>query len=264
MDVTSFGVFQFKFFILVLFRVTGLMLLAPFFGSGSIPVKVKILFSLLIAAVIFPYVPQTGISLPGHVGGLVCVAAGELVIGLMIGFAATLILTAVQLGGHWVGQQIGLTLANVIDPVSNIQLSIIEQFKFILAILIFMILNWHHYLLRQLVRTFEIVPVTGFGANRATAEFLVYEMTSEMFMFSMQVAGPFIVALLIVTVAMGFIAKTVPEINIFIIGFGIRIVIGFALLFLALPAMAGLFQRMFEQMGVDIKNLVDLMGPAFI
>jgi flagellar biosynthetic protein FliR len=260
MDIAAWGTMQFEFFILVFFRVLGLMLVAPFYGSASVPANVKILFSLLIAAIVYPMVPKAGIALPGEFVSFAFAAAGEMAIGFIIGFAATLLMTSIQLGGHWVGQQIGLTLANVIDPISNTQLSIIEQFKFIFAILIFMAMNGHHYLLKALVSTFEVIPVRGFSLSTQTCYYVADTMGTEMFVFSIKVAAPFIVALLMATVAMGFIAKTVPEINIFIIGFGVRVVIGFGLLFLVLPALAALFEKIFFRMAVDVDNLIKLMA----
>jgi flagellar biosynthetic protein FliR len=261
MDIAAWSTCQFKFFILVLFRVMGLFMVAPFFGSNVIPAKVKILFGVLIAAIVFPYVPDAGVALPASLGGLACAVVGEMAIGFIIGFAATIMMTAIQVGGHWVGQQVGLTLANVIDPVSNNRISIIEQFKYIFAVLIFLGLNGHHYLLKALVETFKIVPVRGFALRPDTCRFIADSMMSEMFVFAVKVAAPFIVALLIVTVAMGFIAKTVPEVNIFIIGFGVRIVIGIGLLFLALPVLAVVFENLFVKMMADVDIIVNkLLG----
>ena len=126
MDVVSFSVTQFQYFILVLFRVAGMIMVAPFFGSLSIPKKIKVALALVIAVAVFPAVAKPDFALPSTLSGYLVAAVGESTIGIILGFAATMVFAGIQLAGHFIGQEMGLTLANVIDPNTFQQVTVIS------------------------------------------------------------------------------------------------------------------------------------------
>src|SRR5436190_15275651 len=148
-------------FLLVLFRVAGVLMVAPVFGSQTVPAAVKVFLSLLLALLFFPFVKGQGAAVPMEPVLLVLAVAWELAVGLLIGFAAALLFAGVQFGGHLIDQELGLQQANLLDPVLNEQISIMGQFKVLLATLVYLLINGHHLLLAAVSDSFRAVPLLG-------------------------------------------------------------------------------------------------------
>lgn len=247
-------------FLLVFFRMGGIFVTAPVFGSASIPVPVKIWLSFLMAVLVYPMVDAAAIELNPNLGAYTFAVAAELAVGIVIGLAAQVLFVAVQMGGLVIGQEMGLTLANVIDPVTNEQVSVIAQFKLLMAILIYLAVDGHHLLVRAAVGSFETIPLAGTAIDAPAALYLADHMVVEMLRTAMQIAAPALVALFLVTIALGFMARTVPEMNIFAVGFSVRLLLGFIVVALAIPVFRWVFMKAHEQNAFDVFRMVELMG----
>lgn len=248
-------------YLLMLTRITGLMLLAPFFGARNLPTQIQIGLSLILAAVAFPLVPRAGIVVPPHLAALAVGAAVELAVGLLLGFVANLLFAAVQLAGQIADQELGIGLANVIDPISNDQVSILGQFKFTLAMLFFLALDGHHLVLRAVVGSFSLVPVLGLQWGPGDGLYVADRLVTGLFTLGIQLSAPALVTLLLVTAAMALLARTAPEMNIFILGFSVRILVGLGVLALSVPVFGGLF-RTFQDRLLGTASGGALAGPV--
>ncbi|MDQ7778497.1 MAG: flagellar biosynthetic protein FliR [Planctomycetota bacterium] len=246
-------------FLLILFRIAGLMLTAPFLGARNIPPQVQIGFSLILALLIFPTVPRAGFVLPENLGVFVVAVLSEMGIGAIIGFVASLFFAAVQSAGMIVDQELGFSLANVLDPVSNEQVSIIGHLKNILALLVFLGINGHHLLLEALTRSFSVVPLMGLRFSKVLQNLVTVHAAGALFEIAVQLAAPVLVAVFLATVALALVARTVPEMNVFIMGFSIRIAVGFVVLLMFVPIFAHIFVQLTGRMGTEINALTDAM-----
>ena len=158
--------------VLVFTRVGAILLTAPLFSSGSIPVHVKIGLSFMLAVIVFPLVTVNAASvLP--LASLGVAIAGEVLIGVIIGFTARLLFAAVQLAGQLVGFQMGFGIVNVIDPQTSTQVSIIAQFENIITLLIFLAVNAHHWFIMAIAKSFEVVPLLTFSFTNSLMEALL-------------------------------------------------------------------------------------------
>jgi flagellar biosynthetic protein FliR len=214
---------QLPAFMLVLFRVGGLMFSAPMFGSNVIPIRIKAFFSIAIAIMVFPIVMPdliTELSLGMALIGIL----GELMIGLMLGFSLTLIFTGVQLGGQIIGQQAGIGLAEVFNPVLDSESTGISQIYFFVAFLIFLAVGGHHALVRAMLDSFATIPVMAYTFDATPVE-LISTLAKSAYGLSLQVAGPILIALFLTTLSLGFISRTVPQLNILAVGFTIRVMV---------------------------------------
>lgn len=229
-------------FMLVFFRVTGLMFVAPVFGSQQLPAQIKVWLSFVIALIVFPLVDRTGVVIAPNGGLYFYAVLVELGLGILIGFAASLLFSAAQMGGMLIDQEMGLSLANVIDPITNQSLSVIGQFKLFMAIMVYLMIDGHHFLVGAITTSFESVPLMGMSLTHAAGLHLSDTMARDLFEVSAKIAGPALVTLFLVGVGLAFMARAMPEMNIFVVGFTLRIVIG--LLVLALGTV--LFQLVFE------------------
>jgi flagellar biosynthetic protein FliR len=183
---------------------------------------------------------------------------GEILIGVIIGFTARLLFAAVQLAGQMVGFQMGFGIVNVIDPQTSNQISIIAQFQNVIVLLLFVVLDVHWWFILSLTSSFELIPPLGFCFTNPLMEYLVV-LSAQMFVIAAKVSAPIIVALLFTNVALGLIARTVPQMNIFIVGFPLQIAVGLAGLGLSLPLFSWVVRDLFQKMGEDIMVLMKLM-----
>lgn len=232
---------QFMAYVLILFRVGGIMIFAPFFGSGLIPRRVKVGVSMLLALVL---VPVASPEMPAEfsLGYIIEAAAGETAVGLLVGYAASLIFVGVQLAGMQIGQQMGTGIASIFNPLIESQISLVGQFYFFFAIFVYLGINGHHLLLTALVGSFKTLPVGWMALSGRTLEMLI-RLFGHLFAVAFAVSAPIVLALFLTTVALGFVARTVPQMNILIVGFPVRVVVGLAGMIYTLPAIGGFLGR---------------------
>ncbi|KPK76559.1 MAG: hypothetical protein AMJ79_06245 [Phycisphaerae bacterium SM23_30] len=228
-------------FALVLFRVGGLLILAPLMGSASIPAKVKILTAVVLSGAIFPQVSMIG-AVPNNLFGLVAAVGNEILIGISMGFALSLMFTGVRVGAELVSQQMGWSLAHLIDPNSEASTTVLSQFYVLLATLIYVLMNGHLILIQSLVQTFETVPLMASGIAAGALELFVATITAA-FGLGIRIAGPALAAIFLATLALGFISRTMPQLNILAAGFPVRITLALTILIASLGAACWLLEE---------------------
>lgn len=241
-------------FLLVLFRTAAIFMFAPMFGSSVIPIRVKLLLSLALSVCIYPVIPFQLIVFDS-IFALAFAVAMEMLIGLAIGYGASLPLVAMQVGGQMMGHQLGLGLAQVFNPEFNEQTEVLSQFLFMMALAIFLVLNGHHAVLHALAGSFESVPLGGYVPD-GTLVGLVTGLLGSMFELGMRVAAPLLCLIFLETVAMGFVARTVPQLNILSLGFPLRILVGLFLLM-------GLVTLMYDVLAVHIQQTMRAIIQVF-
>jgi len=217
-------------FLLAFFRVTGVMIPAPLFGSGVVPTPVKIFTSLLLAVLFLPFVARPISPVDPGLGVYVVAVLGELGVGLLIGFASAMLFAAVQFGGQIIDQELGIMMANILDPLTNEQISIIGQFKLFLATVVYLLIDGHHFLIRAVADSFRAVPIGGFHLTNGAVMHLSDTLPRDLFRVAVQIAAPSLVTLFLITIALAFMARTVPEMNIFVLGFSLRVAVGLVVL----------------------------------
>ena len=251
---------EFKAFTLVLFRMSGLFLSAPLLGNRDIPLQVKIGLAALTAFLIFPSVPHAAEALPRNLGGYVGFAAAELAVGVTVGLAASMLLSAFQLAGQHVGTQMGLSMADIVDPFSDTEVSVVGQFHFFLALAVYVAAGAHRWLLGAVADSFRSVPLGGFRPTEALVQMLV-DAFGTILMLSFQITAPVLVALFLSTVALGFVARAVPQMNVLLLSFPIQIGLGLGIFLWTLPGLGALSLNLFETLASDVQRLLGAMVP---
>lgn len=246
-------------FLMALFRIAGLILTAPFIGARNIPPQVQIGFALVLTFIVFPVVPREGFVLPENLAVFLVATLSEIAVGALIGFVASLLFAAVQSAGMLIDQELGFSLANVLDPISNEQVSIIGHFKNVLALLIFLGTNGHHLLIDGIVRSFHTIPLLGLRMSENLQNAVSIHAMTQFFDIAVKIAAPAVVAIFLTSVALALVARTVPEMNIFIMGFSVRIAAGFVVLLLFVPIFAEIFLRLTGRMGPAVEAVTRAM-----
>ena len=188
----------------------------------------------MVSFIAFPLVSQSGIQVPEGVFPYTFMMVGEVIMGLILGFVVLLLFIGIQFAGQLAGLQMGFGIVNVIDPQSSEQVSIIGQFLNILAILLVLTLNGHHLILQGLVHSFEVVPLGGIEFKEVVMQKLVV-LSNEVFIIAIKISIPVLLSLFLISVAMGILARTVPQMNVFIVGFPVQLAVGLSVLVASLP-----------------------------
>ncbi|MBI4937479.1 MAG: flagellar biosynthetic protein FliR [Nitrosomonadales bacterium] len=213
-------------------RILALVASAPILGNRQIPARVKIGLSLLLTFIIAPTLPvQPGIE-PASAMGLF-VLLQQLLAGLAMGFTMRLIFTAVEMSGDIAGMQMGLGFASFYDPQHATYTPVIAQFLGIIAALAFLGLNGHLTMLAALSESFHAFPISA-AAPPATALHTLAAWGGSIFVYALQLSMPLIGALLITNMALGILARSAPQLNVFAVGFPVTLATGFAALALSL------------------------------
>jgi len=226
-------------FLLVLFRVSGLVAACPLMGHLSIPIRVKVMLAMVLSVVIFPIVKPVAFE-PNSFLGLAVGLGGEILIGATMGFVLSLLFVGIQVGSEMVSQQMGLSMSELVDPASGISTTVISQFYVLLATVIYVLMNGHLILIRSLAETFKTAPVLMGFDSMAILKILTDVLTAA-FQLGVRMAGPAVVAIFLATLALGFISRTMPQLNILAAGFPLRIALGFALLVISFSMALMLF-----------------------
>ncbi len=235
--------------LMVLFRLTGIFLLAPMFGSQTIPRTVKAFMVLTLSLCVYPMLMAKGhtaaASLTGIIGpneaglltlslwNLLPIIAVELLLGYVIGYCASLPLIAMQIGGQVIDQQMGIAAGGVFNPDLDAEAGVMGQLYFMAGLAVFLIIGGHHAILLALVGSFEVIPISGFGTTGVdmdTSLGLVIGLLNVMFEMALKIAMPLLCILFLLRVAMGFIGRTVPQMNILSVGFIFYILAGMVVL----------------------------------
>ncbi|MFK7695822.1 flagellar biosynthetic protein FliR [Paenibacillus sp. HJGM_3] len=252
-------------FLLIFCRITAFFVVAPVFSTRGVPPTFKIGLSLFLTFLIL--MAAGGVKEQAVVidAAFIIAILKEILVGLLLGFMAYIFFNAVQIAGSFIDIQMGLGIANVIDPMSGIQSPIMGNFKFFIAVLLFLAMNGHHFLIDAIVRSYEWVPLDNNVFTRiATGEpsdFLIQAFVS-MFGLALQMAAPLVVSLFLTDVGLGILSKTAPQFNIFVVGVPIKIIVGFLLLIVVIPGMLYLFQDLFRSMFESMEQMSKLLGTV--
>lgn len=242
---------------LILVRLLSGLAVLPVFSDRRFPMVARVGLAGILAAVLAPLVPRAAI-LPRGVLELGVLVLKEVAVGLVLGFVASLIFMAMHYAGQVVGFQMGFAIVNVVDPQTQEQVSIIGEFQYLVAVLLFLVIDGHHLLLAGLARSFELVPPFAVVPDPALADSFV-RLSAEIFVIGAKVAAPAMAALFLTNVALSIVARTVPQMNIFIVGFPIGIAVGLAALAYTIPLLAHVFRIAVAQLERDLVSVLQLL-----
>lgn len=251
---------MFLLFVLVLLRIAGFMAFALFFGSLNVPTLFKAALSVAVTLLVFPSVLRRGAALPQGGGELVTFAALETLVGVVLGFVSSMVLIGIQLGAHVIGNKMGFSMANVIDPFTEAEVMLIEEFEFFLAVFVFLLVGGHQLLVSALVRSFDVVPVGGARLPDA----LWLELSRQfggIFSLAIQTAAPVAGSMFLVTLGLGFLSRVVPQMNVMMLAFPVQIGAGVILLVVFMPVLVAQIWGAQLRMGWDLSAVTRLLAP---
>jgi flagellar biosynthetic protein FliR len=178
---------------------------------------------------------------------------------MVMGYITYAVMSAIYVAGQLIDTQVGFGIANVMDPISNIQIPLTSNFYYIFIILVFLLLNGHHMLVRALFQSFEAIPVGQFAV---TGEFLTLTISviTTMFLVAIKISAPIIAAIFITDIVLGVLSKTMPEMNVFALGMPLKIIIGLAVIMVTFVYANGLTEVVTDLMNEYMIRFLSTMG----
>ncbi len=249
-------------FLLVFVRLTSFFVAAPFFSVRGVPNQFKIGLAFIMAVISFSYVPVQG-QIPLDLTFVLHVVK-EVLVGVILGFLCEMMFLTVQVAGGLMDMQMGFAMANVIDPRTGVYVPITGNFKSILAILYFLSMNGHHLLIRGIIASYQAIPLDRMWLSLGNEQVLwmAVKVFRDMFTSAFLIAAPIVVALFLVDLSLGIIAKSVPQFNIFVVGLPLKLIASFLLLIVVMPAFLFTLNGLFEKMFRALAEMMKLLGGS--
>ena len=249
---------QVQLFLFSLLRVSAILVTMPIVGNALVPMQVKGGLSLLMTIMLYPFV-QNDLSLVKYdFLPLMLRMAAEVFIGVVIGFTARFIFAGIQFAGDMIGFQMGFSIASVFDPLTSQEVSIISEFQFMMVMIIFLFVDAHHIFLTAMVDSFRILRFQDFHISQEFFRRMV-TLSGDVFVIAIKISAPVVAVLLFVNIGLGVIARTVPQINVFIVGIPLQIAVGLIFLGVTAPIFLKVVMHLFQRLAGDIHGLLRIM-----
>ena len=225
MEIFGFTPSDMLSYFLTLFRLSVVLFLLPFFGGQTIPRMVKAALVLVLSLALWPQLSFPASMMPTG-WNIVIMFIGELLLGLILGMLVNFLFAAVQLGGQIIGFQMGFAMVNVVDPITGTSNAVSAHFLYMCTMLTFLVLNGHLYLLKAVGMTFDYIPPGTLLLQPKLAND-IFHFSNLMFTLAIKIAAPVMAALFLVDLSLALISRAAPQMHVLILGFPIKITVGF-------------------------------------
>jgi flagellar biosynthetic protein FliR len=251
---------QLVVFLLVFTRIGAFIAACPVFAMREIPPTVKVGLAFVLSLALLPLAGPAAVPLDNFLGFALALAQ-EAAVGLGLGIFTSLVFHGVRLAGQYAGFQMGLAMAEIMTMGQEGQGAIVSQFLWLFGLMFFFSINGHHLLIAGLAQSFELVPLGAAVAQLKTTLF-VAKAFGGLFVIALTLAAPVMAVLVVSDIILGLMVRMVPQINVFMLGFPLKILVGLFALMVTVPVMGWVLTRVFGQMTEDLLVLMKLFGGA--
>ncbi|AJY76582.1 flagellar biosynthetic protein FliR [Paenibacillus beijingensis] len=253
----------FPIFLLIFCRITAFFVVAPIFSTNSVPATFKVGLGFFVSVLVFLVYGVKQSIVPDAT--YLLEVAKEIMVGLLLGYVVYLFFSVVHYAGAFIDMQVGFSMVNVIDPLSGVSSPLTGNLKYMLLALVFLSMNGHHYLLKALMESYQWIPLQSelFAAvGNGTVSGILIRFFSQSFLLALQLSAPIMVAMFLTDVGLGFLARTAPQYNVFVIGAPLKILVGMIMLILLMPTLGLLFDKLFSVLFHALDELVVSIQPS--
>lgn len=229
----------------------------PMLSGRTVPPQVKVGLVVMLGLALAPAMQLP--PLPPDATAITAGLASEMLIGFVIGMAVKLLFSALQIAGEIAGSQMGFSMAQLLDPMSQQSAPMVGQLFTVIASLVFLSLNAHMMVVSAIVSSYELIPPFGAKLSPAIGE-EVLRLSQHMFVVAVQLAGPVLVAVTLINILLAMLGRAVTQVNVFVLSFPLTIAAGLLVLGLTLPFMVSLLEREFIGLRDTIEGLLRILG----
>lgn len=231
-------------FLLIFSRWAGMVMIAPVFGARGVPGLVKLGLALSLTLILYPLALAADPVIPTELWPLMWIMIKEVLVGLTLGFIINLVTAIMQGAGQLIDYQVGFLMGNTVDPIHGMQSPMTGSFLMVLTTMLLLATNSHHYIIAAMARSYEFLPIKPVALTHGTAFYI--EITARVIALSLQIAMPVYGALVLVDLGVGFLSKTVPQLNIFSVIFPVKIIFGLVLFYLMISFFGESVSQIFD------------------
>ncbi len=236
-------------------RISAMMMTAPIFSAQSIPVRYRIAIAFVITLLVVPILPP--LPLVDFISGeALLIAIHQVIIGAIMGFALQLAFNLFVMSGHILAMQAGLGFSMMNSPQDGVQVTVVGQLYLMLVTFLFLALDGHLILIREVINSFNLLPI-GISGISTTGHWMLVSWGSQMFQSAVMMVLPAMTALLMVNVSFGVMSKASPQLNPFSVGFLITIIFAFVIIYITLPSMLPYFERIMTEIFQLIQDILE-------
>lgn len=254
----TFSLVDFEILILLIVRISCFVYIAPFFGTKNVPAQAKIGLSVFVAILIFGFVDKTAITYTGMFGYAVIVLR-EGITGLLMGLAANICNSIILFAGNIIDMDIGLSMAQEFDPITNSQVTITGNLYNYFILLLLVATDMHHYILRALIDSYEVIPVNGQVFHWDSLLTSMITFMTDMFVIAFRIVLPVFASIMILNCILGIMAKVAPQMNMFAVGMQMKVLLGLLILLLTVTLLPGVADFIFREMKRMIVSMIEGM-----
>ena len=259
-DVSNIFINKFLIFLLVLVRMTSIFVISPVFSRKNMPTYLKIGLALFCTFIVVPGLEDINVNYYNLIDFSILIFK-EFLVGILLGFVSFLVFSSLLVAGQIIDVQVGFGMVNIIDPINNVQVPLLGNFLYLLALNILLITNGHHIFLSALIKSYVVVPIDALVFSDVITNNLI-SIFVESFLIGFKIGIPIIAAVLLAEVSLGILARTVPQMNVLIIGLPLRIIVGLLSLIFILPAFASTLEYIFDKLYAFMSVILQSMAKG--
>jgi len=250
---------HFMIFLFIFIRVTAVFVTAPLFSNKAFPSMAKIALALVISYLIFTFINKDSIQLEITLSFIFTNVIKEILTGVILGFSVALVFFAISFAGTIIGFDIGMAMAQVLNPTEETNNNVLGEYLYILAILILILINGHHYIIRSITYSFTIVPIGMYSLNTEVFDFIV-KMGASVFVLAVKIASPILVSFFLVHLAEGIMARVIPQMQVFFVTYPLKIGLGIVMLMVTIPLYVYLIKNLLHSYEDKLYQLIQTMS----
>ncbi|MBK7229973.1 MAG: flagellar biosynthetic protein FliR [Ignavibacteriales bacterium] len=254
-----FGIIDFILVFLIFIRVSTALISSPVFGSKTIPTLPKVFLSLIIAYIVYLTIDRNVLTNVPTGWMLVILSIKEAITGLIMGFMMQFVFWGVSYAGTLVGFDMGLTMAEVFNPSSEESGNVIGEFLYYGALMVFFLINGHHYIISSVKYSFSVIPIGKFTITKPVYD-LIIVYSASVFIIAVKIASPIMVSFFLVHIGEGIISRIIPQMQVFFVTQPLKIGIGILLLGSITPLYIYVIKNLMQDYENKLYNLIAAMG----
>ena len=251
----DFVLSQMELFLLILVRITAFAHTAPFFSISNVPIRVKLGLSIFISLLVFSVNPNQSYAYDGIIGYALLIGK-EALVGVIIGYSANICMQVIHFAGHIIDVNIGMAMATMYDPATKMQVNISGNLYYYLVMMLMLISGLHQFIVRAIVDTYTVLPVGAATINPGLYS-SVLGFIADYFVVGFRIALPVFITIMIVNSILGIMARVAPQMNMFAVGIGIKVVAGLVIMYVTVALLPLVASVLMENMKEVIVKIVE-------
>jgi flagellar biosynthetic protein FliR len=251
--------YELEYWLLIFIRVTCFIYTAPFFSMNNTPRRIKIALGVFLSYLIYQIIQPHETVVYSTVFEYAMIVMKEAVTGLLIGLSANICSSIILFAGRLIDMEIGLAMASEYDPTTKENASVTGIFYEYIVLMLLMVTNLHHYLIKALVETFTLIPINGavFHTDKLLESMISF--MSDYINIGFRICLPVFCAILITNCILGIMAKVAPQMNMFAVGMQIKLLVGLGVMFLTVGMLPYISDFIFTEIKTMMVSFVEAM-----